>query len=330
MHRILIAVILSSLVACASSTTKTNNAAVAPPVTAAEPDASVETSPALEEGEMTLERALRVVAELEEKWPLDEDNPLLHPTTLEQAEQILKLDQVRLFPFAIEFLAAQGEKDAQALHGQIELAWGESYMLIMEVLGQVQEKFESTAAILEIKGELSEAEQKHLNWLHDNLRYTAPRLEALQVLAADHIALGSDIAEEIIEAHPDSYLGYRLSADYYRILRDWESFNIMVDNIRATNPDSNGLLFLLGAEAFQSKKDLEAAEGYYRQALANDPHFVRAQAHLLVIQSDIKKTHAELLALEAMSPGHQFVAIAGESIKRAVSGTEAMDIVTGK
>src|SRR5687767_6000932 len=69
-------------------------------------------SPALEEGPMTPERARRVVAEVEASWPLAEGQPLLNPTTLADAEKILSLDQVRLFPAAVAFLETQDGVDA--------------------------------------------------------------------------------------------------------------------------------------------------------------------------------------------------------------------------
>lgn len=318
--RVLFAVSLA-LAGCASSTARAPDAAAptaSAPEPAVEPAETKEVSPALEEGPMDIDRARRVVAELEAQWPLADDHPLRNPKTLDEAEQILKLDQVRLFPFAIEYLGSQQGADALALRGQIELAWGEAYVLLMELLGMLKRDFAAQRDALEALQSPSPEDQQRLDWLIDNLRYMEPRMEAFKHVAIDHISKGSQVADQIIADKPESYLGYRLAADYYRTLRDWESFATMVEKIKETNPDSNGLLFLLGAASFQKEADLEAAEGYYRRALTNDPKFVRAQAHLVIIQSEIQRTHEELLALEALNPDHQFVVIAGDSIKKAV------------
>lgn len=282
-----------------------------------EADAPPTPEPIVDGGPMDLARAKRIVAELEAQWPLREDHPLREPMALEDAEKILKSDQVRLFPFAVRYLEQQEGRDPLAMRGQIELAWGEAYMLLMEMLAGLRKDFTAAAEDLGARTDLGPEDEHHLAWLRDSLQGMETRIEAFKFVAVEHITTGSQVADEVLNQHPDNYLGYRLAADYYRTLRDWENFGEMVARIKQTNPKSNGLLFLLGAEALQAKQDRSAAESYYRKALANDPDFVRAQAHLLIIQSDLERTHAELLKLEALNPEHQFVALAGESIKRA-------------
>jgi tetratricopeptide (TPR) repeat protein len=283
-------------------------------------DAQAEPTAAERLKNLDLEAATAIVAEIERYWPLDENDPLANPQSLEDVEAILKRDQVNLFARALAFTAADSSFDATVLSGQIELAWGENYMLLMEILLRVRDNFGTAADKLDAQAAsapLSTTDADRLAWLRGSADELALRIEALKLVSIDHIASGFAKAEEVIEQAPDNYLGYRLEADYYRILRDWENFNAMVAKIKETNKDSNGLLFLLGAAAFQTEHDRAKAEKYYREALAKDPAFVRAQAHLLIIQDQIDRTYAELVALEKLNPNHQFVAIAGDSIKQA-------------
>jgi len=271
---------------------------------------------------LDLETAQELVAEIEALWPIDEAEADFEPQSFEEALEILKRDQVNLFPKAIAFLTLQEEADALALHGQIELAWGETYMLLMEILTRLRYDFDQTADKLESQGETTQTDPAKLDWLRGSADELELRVKAFGLVAIDHLAEGFDRAEKVIEMHPDSYLGYRVAADYYRILREWEKFDGMIEKIEATNPKSNGLLFLRAAALFQNEKDRDGAAKLYHQALNNDPQFVRAQAHLLIIQSKIEGTHRELLALEKLNPNHQFVALAGESIKRAFADTQ--------
>jgi tetratricopeptide (TPR) repeat protein len=244
-------------------------------------------------------------------------DPLAAPKSLDDVTAILKRDQVTLFAAAITWLGAQDSKDALALHGQIELAWGETYILLVEVIAQLRKELESRATGLRTQGAPDDAARAKLEWIESSSAELALRSAALKLVAIEHIAEGSEKAEALIERHPDSYLGYRLMADYYRTLRDWPKFDEMVARIAEINPKSNGLIFLRGAAAFQMSHDLPKATEQYHQALKNDPQFVRAQAHLLLIQSDLDATHRELLALEKLNPQHQLVVVAGEAIKRA-------------
>jgi len=269
--------------------------------------------------------AEEIVVEMESHWPLDPDHPLAHPSSLDDVEDILKLDQVNLYPAAIRVVEDLDTTEAIALHAQIELAWGETYTLLAEILTELRTDFQSTATELERRGAAKALDtdgRDRLDWLQGSSDELQLRIEALELVAVDHIAVGIDRAERLIERHPDSYLGYRVAADYYRIVREWDKFNEMLAKIEELKPDSNGLRFERGAAAFQTKKDRATAEKWYREALAKDPHFVRAQAHMLIIQSDLPRTYEELLALEKMNPSHQLVAIAGDAIKRAYAAEQ--------
>ena len=309
---------------CASAAQPTPQASPASPPEGAEA-AEPESAPAPEpEGPMTPERALEVVAGIEAEWPHDPEDPLLQPKTLADVEAILKRDQVTLFPAAVAFLETfeggpDEARDALALHGQIELAWGEAYMLLLEVLLMVNRGLDEKIAAWEAQGTdaLSAEDQGRLQVSREVAAQLPRTIEALKLVSFAHVEAGSQRAHEVIEGHPDNYIGYRVSADFYRMIRDWENFDTMVAELEKLNPKSNGLLFLKGAHAVQVDKDIARATRYYRQALEHDPEFVRAQAHLVLIQPSVKDMLVELDALEAKNPAHQLLRWAGDHLRQA-------------
>lgn len=288
--------------------------------TAEKPAPAPAPTPALVTTESSLEQARAIVADFEARLPLAADNPLLHPTTFADVFSILRLDQVRLFPAGAAYAKQLGTTEGTAMHGQIELAWGEAYIILVEVMADLQQNLARTVRELHYQSAarpLSDDQLDKLETLEENLRYLERTTGAFKTLAMEHITAGAKSAHAVIAAIPDSYLGYRVAADYYRMGRDWESFNTMTDKIRATNEDSNGLVFLLATEAYQRRGDTAEAEVLFNKALATDPQFVRAQAHLLLMQEAPQKLYQQLLALEKINPDHQLVHWAGPAIRQA-------------
>lgn len=271
-------------------------------------------------GQMTVAQARQVVATVEAAWPLAENHPLLHPQSLADIEAILKLDQVRLFPAGIEYVATLDSKDALALRGQIELAWGESYIVMIDIMSNLKKVFARELTKLEKKeraNKLSNSELAELYSIRSMVAQLDQNREAFKLMAIEHMTNGQEISETVIERFPDNFIGYRLAADFHRTLKEWDAFDAMITKIEATNPASNGLLFLKGAAAFQRNKDLTTAAGFYRKALKHDPKFVRAQAHLVMIQQDVGEMYEEFVKLEQLNPHHQIIQWAGESVKKA-------------
>jgi tetratricopeptide (TPR) repeat protein len=258
-----------------------------------------------------------LVEEIEADWPPPAGDPLRSPASLDDALAILKLDQTNLYGVAVEVAAKNRDLDGLALEAQIELAWGEAYTVLMDILLRLVWQFDKRSMPLETKADLSKADLGQLDRLRQITRRTSRLVEAFQLVWVVHVSRGMHLARQVIEKYPDSYLGYRLAADYYRTTRDWEKFDAMVQKIAQRNPDSNGLRFLRAAAAYQRDDDRETAERLYREALAQDPEFVRAQAHLVVMQRDADDLHREYQALADKNPNHPIVRWAGGLIEIA-------------
>ena len=254
------------------------------------------------EAGLSLEEARAVVAEFESKHAKgDAGSPLRQPKSLDDALEILKLDELDLFPAGVSYALSQPGPEAKALAAQIELAWGEAELTLAEVFDQ---------AAASLRG----ATSAELRARFDTNRVVA---DALTRLAAEHTADGARHAREIIASAPADYKGYRVAADYYRMRERWGEFDETVAKLTALNPASNGLVFLRGVSALYRDGDAPRADRFFREALAKDPMFVRAQVQLMRAQPGSEARYAEYLKLKALNPHHQIVVWAGPTLEKA-------------
>jgi len=232
------------------------------------------------------------------------------PKSVDEVVEVLRLDEVNRFPAAVAFIATQKDVKSRALHGQLELAWAEGLSLLSELNVNLAARLRELTAQSEAKAAadgLSPDEFKALGELRAATLETQQTAKVLEQAAAEHLQRGLAIAAQVIKANPDNYLGYRVAADSYRLQRDWKSFERALVRVEKTNPGSNGLLFLKGVAAAQRDRDAKGAAKFLNAALAKDPKFARAQAHLVLIAGSLDEAREELDKLAAINPRHPFV-----------------------
>jgi hypothetical protein len=253
---------------------------------------------------------------------LNDAEPLKQPKSLDDVEEILKRDDVELFPAGVAFAATLQDTRASALRAQIELAWGEALEMTADLFGAVETFERSYLRDLEARnasGEIKAAEIDDLVKLRHFMSKRADLREALGRIAAEHVGKGAVLAREIIAASPESYLGYRLAADYYRLRGNWPQFDQMVKKIEATNPASNGLVFLKAMNEIQRAGHVAPGSDLLRQALQKDPKFVRAESELVLASLTLADASKELKTLQKLSPHHQLVIWVGPAIDAALA-----------
>ena len=277
--------------------------------------------------QLSLEQAEAMVAAFQVKHGGAADNdPLRTPASQADALTILKRDQIDLFPAAAAFLAGQSDPQSQALHAQIQLAWGEGCVVLADLLWDHAARTRPRVQRLEMTeaaGALDEAGKASLAAMRDSVQEATGAATALMRVAAEHLRAGVELAHQVIRAMPDDYVGYRVAGDYHRLRQDWLAFDATIAKLEALNPESNGLAFLRGVSAAERDGDTAAAREHLRAALTRDPAFVRAQAQLVLWADEVADQHAELLRLEALNPQHQIVRWAGPKIKEAFPPTPA-------
>ena len=226
------------------------------------------------------------------------------------ALSILRSDNIGLFPRGVEVARRQGGMEGATLEAQVEIAWGESQVVLSQFLGRVLEQLRPRLVALELKYDaerLTARESRELLDLRKTFDDYGSLVDGLVLTANDHYLKGAAVAKRIISDYPDAYQGYRVLADFYRITQEWEKFDDMVAKIEARNPDSVGLLFLRGVEARDRLGDPNRAMSYLEQALWRDQLFVRARVHLLLTQSTDEGIDRQYELLRRASPYHQIV-----------------------
>ncbi len=265
---------------------------------------------------LSLKEAQQIVAGFESKQ-VPPQKAVGVPGDTKAALEILKSDRIDAFPAAVAWLGKQEGYDALALKAQVELAWGEAELTVAEVLSHTASQLEQNLRGWEVRKSLSDADKAKIQAERERIAVYRETDEALRLLAAEHVGQGAEDAEKAIGQKPDDYVGYRIAADAARLRNQWPEFTANVKKVEAQNPDSNGLKFLRGVEAYMRDGDSREAATHFRDALAGDPAFVRAQAQLVLVSPNIFEQHKELMALQGMAPDHQIVRWAGPGIENA-------------
>ena len=266
------------------------------------------------------QKPAEVIAAFTKKHPLSApDDPLRHPKSLADVDTILHLDQIDLFQGAVDFAAKQPGPDALSLRAQIEIAHSEAQLVVAEVIAESADGLETVIRTLRFRaesGKTSDEEKAKRTVLEATFHEAREVAWALRELAADHARNGATVAQMIMASNEKSYRGYRVAADYHRLRGDWDDFAEDLGYLARENPTSNGLLFLKGVAA-QAEGEADTAVKLYRDALARDPKFVRAQAHIVLLQTNPERAHSELAKLAELNPHHQLITYAGPFIEEA-------------
>lgn len=237
-------------------------------------------------------------------------HPLANPKSLDDVLEVLRTDDVDLFPAAVQVASADGTPAGKALHAQLELAWGEALLMLSEfverTMGNLRNELRGLKA-KELAGTLKGDDVARLEKLKKTIVDLEGAIESASALGGLHLERGGELARKFIAEQPGDYHGYRLAADYHRTQKDWAAFDGMIKKVEEAKPDSTGLLFLRGVEAAQRGNDPAKAVGFFQQALAKDPKFARAQAQIVLAQVYNDKAYAELQKLKELSPEHQMV-----------------------
>lgn len=277
-------------------------------------------APAAQSGRRTVGLSLKeaqAIVDAFESKQVAPQKAMATPTDVTGALAVLKADRIDAFPGAVAFLSKQEGYDALALRAQIELAWGEAELTVAEVLAQTASQLEQNLRGWEVRKNLTADDKAKIEAEAERIALYRETDEALRLLAAEHVGIGAEDADKAIGQKPDDYVGYRIAADAARLRNHWTEFTDNVKKVEAAKPDSNGLKFLRGVEAYMRDGDAREAAGHFREALAGDPEFVRAQAQLVLVSANIFEQHKELLALKALAPDHQIVRWAGPGIENA-------------
>jgi tetratricopeptide (TPR) repeat protein len=257
---------------------------------------------------------------------------LLDPKTVDDAQDIVRSDNVSLFPRADALFTSYLKSKPDDLenltwHAQLYLAWADSTTLTGKTLASSVQKLSAQRDDLQGKldaGELDGAAKLKAQARLEEIAWLLPLVQEVQArldkVAAEKLGVAATKTEAIVAKHGDSYKGFRLAADLARIREDWATYDERVKKLEQRNPDSNGLRFLKGVVAFSRDKDYAEAVNQLKAAVDKDPKFTKAQYYLALTYLNQRQFDDAVQALDrtlALSPGHPFANAVRSYIARA-------------
>jgi hypothetical protein len=239
-------------------------------------------------------------------------------TTMEQLLEVLDGDQLARFESASAFVAGKPGIDAITLHAAIELSWSDGYTTVGRIVEELAKRVSSKAAMLRGQRDsgraFGDAQAKELERAEKDEQFLSKAREALDVLAKEHLDVAVAPVNEALRQFPKDGRTYRVAAYYYLLSADWEKFDSAMAWLKEGETEDAGVQYLRALEAVRRFAIRQEARGFLRKTLELNPKLVRAQAKLVFAEEGIAERHAELKKLEALSPGHPVVVIAGPAI----------------
>lgn len=246
---------------------------------------------------------------------------------LAEAWEILKSDQIDRFARGVAIARQDTTVEGKALEAQILLAWGEAQEMLADLLSRSTFQLRDERVALQRKATkkaLDAKEQERLKVLDETLADVGGLSDALMKLSDDHLAQGLKAAQNVMLSAPNDYQGYRVAADYYRLVEDWPKFDAAMTKLTELKPDSNGLVFARAMEALERKNDRTQALQLLDDALAKDPKFTRARAQKLMTHRTIDGAWKEFELLKKDNPDHQIVRWLGTALEREKESYDAL------
>ena len=247
------------------------------------------------------------------------DHPLMRAKTFEDTLEILRSDNIALFPSGIRTAISIPGVKGRAMVAQTELAWGEA----LTVLGNVQLRILDRLAEYKNReqaafdaGQLDARDQAAFKELRDAYDQSYSLAKALIRVGIHRIEVGGEAARQVIEEFPRSYLGYRVAADFYRLTKQWKQFDAVMIKLQQLNPVSVGLAFQKGVAARDRDGDVVAARRWFSVALSRDARFTRASVHQIMTQDSYIEFERAFQDFRQIHPDHQIVLWAAPLVGR--------------
>jgi hypothetical protein len=238
------------------------------------------------------------------------DHPLIRAESFEDTLEILRADNIGLFPSGIRAAMVIPGVKGRAMVAQMELAWGEALLLLgqsqLKVLKRLGPHKAKEEAALDA-GSLDAGAKAKFKEFRDVYDQSEALANALIRVGEHRIEVGGDAASQVIAEFPRSYLGYRVAADFYRLTRKWELFDEVMYKLQQLNPVSVGLAFQKGAAVKERQRDLKTARRWFSVALSRDARFTRASVHNVMSQDSYIEFERAFQKFRGAHPDHQLV-----------------------
>ncbi len=274
--------------------------------------------------------AALIIREFQKAYGLPPVPPPATPvTSMAQVLEIIRGDRLPEFDAARRFATGRMGPEALTLRAYLDLSYAGALMTAAWILDNernqdLTELRQVTMARPLQSNETAEADQTYARKLQAKTADLRKVVRALRILSEAPLRSGSDLAEEAIRGDPTAQLAYLANANYFRLRGHWLEYDRMMRYAADAEGDPPVRTYLRAMEAFERYVDPVRCEKLLRETLAKRPDFVRAQANLVLVSNSAEAKHAALQALEALSPTHLVVRLAGPTIKQEYQTSEEL------
>jgi len=271
---------------------------------------------------MSPPEAARVVAEFQGKYGAGPAPPPdITVTSMAQVLEIIRADRLPDFEEARRFAAGRQGAAALAVRSYLETSEADAHLLAASILEEerlrdlTELRQASTRRPLESSDEAADAARDKA--LKEKIEDLRKAVRALKVLSEQPLVAGNDLAKQAIRQDPKSQVAYLANANYYRLRGSWLEFDRMMRYAEdvETGDDPPVKIYLRAIEALERYNDNEKAKELLQETVAKRPDFVRAQAHLVLVDRDVEEQYAQLEKLRALNPDHLVARVVGPLIE---------------
>ena len=274
--------------------------------------------------------AALVIREFQKAYGLPPVPPPATPvTSMAQVLEIIRGDRLPEFDAARRFATGRMGPEALTLRAYLDLSYAGALMTAAWILDNERNqdltelRQVTTARPLESNA-TAEADQAYARKLQAKTADLRKVVRALRILSEAPLRSGSDLAEQAIRGDPTAQLAYLANANYFRLRGHWLEYDRMMRYAADAEGDPPVRTYLRAMEAFERYVDPVRCAKLLRETLAKRPDFVRAQANLVLVSNSAEAKHAALKALEALSPKHLVVRLAGPTIEEESKTSEEL------
>lgn len=241
-----------------------------------------------------------------------EDEALRHPKSIADVRAILRRDTVYLFGDAATFARGLGTRDGRVVEATLELLMGESQLVASQVL-TVQSAWvggDLRIARASLASEGAQPSTDRGRMLANLIRVVEEGnaiADALGAVAPSHLARGAEVVRALRAEAPDDPRTAALVAEYHRLRGEWGEFDKAMEIAEANDRASPALCYLRGMEQLERFHRPDAGAKAMHECLVKYPHFVRAQAALVLMSTRPATALRELGELRRMNEDHYLV-----------------------
>jgi hypothetical protein len=265
------------------------------------------------DSELRAKDATKTLDELAEHIKLaPEDEALRNPKSNEDIRRLLRRDTVYLFANAAAYAHSRGDLEGRFDEAMLELLLGESQLVASQVLttqeAWVGGDLRIARANLATEGTQPSTDRgRMLAQLIRVVEEGSKIADALGIVASTHLVRGGAVIRQIEKEAPNHPRTLALVAEYHRLRGEWPEFDAAIATAEAADRGSAPLCYLRGMEQLERHRRPDLGANIMRDCLKRFPHFVRAQAALVLMSTTPSDGLREIERLKAMNQDHYLV-----------------------